>query len=181
MTPEEKWAEAQAALTGLMARVNKQKPAPEAIDALRTLYRDVPNLANCFSQVARDTQEQLINTMLTKEADRIGMLQYISNMRKGMGYFDASTLEKGLIDHIITCWLRLRRTELEHHAATRESHTHSTGIYWERRYTMTQHRYLKAIESLARVRRLTQPAALQVNVGLQQVNTLGELSQNKDR
>jgi hypothetical protein len=48
------------------------------------------------------------------------------------------------------------------------------GAYWERRLTAAQGRYLRACESLARVRRLSRPGApLQVNIGGQQVNMAG--------
>jgi hypothetical protein len=45
-------------------------------------------------------------------------------------------------------------------------------LYWERRISMTQKRYLKAIETLARIRKITGPG-IQVNIstsGGQQVN-----------
>ncbi len=45
--------------------------------------------------------------------------------------------------------------------------------WWERRMTAAQGRYRRAVESLARVRRLTHPSALQINVGERQVNVAG--------
>lgn len=47
-------------------------------------------------------------------------------------------------------------------------------LYWEKRLSSTQHRYLRAVESLARVRQLTRNAnAVQINIagpGGQQLN-----------
>jgi hypothetical protein len=41
--------------------------------------------------------------------------------------------------------------------------------FWERRLTSVQRRYLRAIETLARVRKVA-PKALMVNVAQQQIN-----------
>jgi hypothetical protein len=53
-----------------------------------------------------------------------------------------------------------------HHALT-------VGTYWDRRLNSAQQRHLRAIESLARVRRLSNATPLQVNIGGQQVNVAG--------
>jgi hypothetical protein len=47
------------------------------------------------------------------------------------------------------------------------------GTYWEKRLSSVQRRYLRACETLARVRKLAQAAPLQVNIGAQQVNVAG--------
>lgn len=47
--------------------------------------------------------------------------------------------------------------------------TMAVAEYWDRRLTAAQGRYLRAVESLARVRRLLRLPAVQVNIGGQQV------------
>ncbi len=47
------------------------------------------------------------------------------------------------------------------------------GEYWEKRLSSAQRRYLRACETLARVRKLAQASPLQVNIGAQQVNGVG--------
>ncbi len=54
-----------------------------------------------------------------------------------------------------------------------QSHTLSSGAYWDRRVNGAQARYLRAVEALARVQRLAHPMPLQVNIGGQQVNVAG--------
>jgi hypothetical protein len=46
----------------------------------------------------------------------------------------------------------------------------SLGSYWEKLLSTAQGRYLKAIETLAKVRRLSKVTPLQVNIGGQQIN-----------
>jgi hypothetical protein len=87
-----------------------------------------------------------------------------------MGYDHSSHLERLLIDHIVLCWLRLYDTELRYEAALKEGMSLTLGTYWERKLSSNQHRYLRAVESLARMRKLMERTpALQVNIAQQQI------------
>lgn len=80
------------------------------------------------------------------------------------------TFEEMLIRHVVLSWLRLAAAEREYQQNLSGSHTHAAGLYWEKRLTSAQKRYLKACESLARVRKLLRPAGPQVNV--EQINAV---------
>ena len=67
------------------------------------------------------------------------------------------------------CWLRLQLIEQQYSGVQAGNMTLPQGDYWERRLSAAQRRYLRAVETLARVRRLRVPA-LQVNIGEKQVN-----------
>ena len=96
--------------------------------------------------------------------------------RKELGLEHAPTLEQLLIDHIATCRLRIQEVEWRYQAIVCDGE--SRPIYqmdWrERRLNAAQRRYLRACETLARVRKLTRSTrAVQVNIaaaGGQQVN-----------
>ena len=54
--------------------------------------------------------------------------------------------------------------------------------YWEKRLSASQRRYLRACETLARVRKITR-TTMQINIaeeGSQQVNIAGDLLRNKN-
>ena len=59
-----------------------------------------------------------------------------------------------LIDQVLLCQMRLNQFEITHANATNESHTLAAGLYYEKRLSLTQRRFLKAVETLARVKRL---------------------------
>jgi len=82
----------------------------------------------------------------------------------------ALPLEKMLIDQVALCSLRLSIVELKHATITSASVGISQTDYWDRTWSAAQRRYMRAIETLARVRRLLRPNAVQVNIGAQQVN-----------
>jgi hypothetical protein len=94
-------------------------------------------------------------------------------MRQGIGYETTPELERALIDHVVLCWLRVQKIEFAYTQVMAESSTFERGAYWERRLTAAQGRYLRVCESLARVRRLSRLAPLQVNIGGQQVKMAG--------
>jgi hypothetical protein len=80
-----------------------------------------------------------------------------------------------LIDQIVVCWLQMYITQYSYSSVMAESVTLNQGNYWERRLTIVQGRYLRAMETLARVRRLSRVTPLQVNIGGQQVNVAGDV------
>lgn len=79
-------------------------------------------------------------------------------------------LERLLIQQVVIAWLHLGYIEYQYSTVvTTPDLTIKRGEYWERRLSAAQRRYLRATETLARVRRLQLPA-VQVNIGAQQVN-----------
>jgi hypothetical protein len=83
---------------------------------------------------------------------------------------DDGALEYLLIQQVALCWLKLAYTEWQHkHYLTNGNTTIVQANFWEHRLSSAQRRFLRAVETLARVRRLQLPA-VQVNIGAQQVN-----------
>ena len=60
-----------------------------------------------------------------------------------------------LIQHAALCWLRFGLLELEVTAHTKGSHTLTAGAYWDRRLTGAQRRFMRAVETLEKVRALS--------------------------
>ena len=90
-------------------------------------------------------------------------------------------LERLLIDQILTLRLRALHAEMLYNDTVVDKPvTFAMGAYRDKLLTTTQTRYLKAIEALARVRRLARNTpALQINIaqeGGKQINVQGEVS-----
>ena len=76
-----------------------------------------------------------------------------------MGYREAPAIERLLIKQIIGDSMRLYWVEVQHTAeAMKRSQDARTSDYLERRLSAAQKRFTRAIESLARVRKLTRAA-----------------------
>ena len=76
-------------------------------------------------------------------------------------------IERLLIEQVGTSWLYLHCIQFIYPGEN------SKG--WEKSLTAAQGRYLKAIATLAQVRRRLRPGAVQVNIGAQQVNVAGNV------
>jgi hypothetical protein len=101
------------------------------------------------------------------------MLHHMKSMRKSLGYADSPMLEQLLIEQVLLTWFDLDAMQRYYAAYAIQNHTLTAGAYWDRRLNSAQQRYLRAVETLARVRRLSSATPLQVNIGGQQVNVAG--------
>jgi hypothetical protein len=63
-------------------------------------------------------------------------------------------LERPLIDHLVWCEQHLELVQQFYTRTMAESITLTKGMYWERRLTLVQTRYLRAVETLAKIRRV---------------------------
>ena len=80
------------------------------------------------------------------------------------------SLEQALIDHVVLSYLRLQKAELAYSRAAYgpESLVTPPSEHIERQLSLVHARVLRACETLARVRRLAQPAMGHVNIAERQ-------------
>jgi hypothetical protein len=83
----------------------------------------------------------------------------LEDIRKRLAGEEASEVESLLARHAALCWLRLAQVEVKHSAFTSGEHTLTSGAYWDKRLSMAQRRFVKACESLERVRMMMRRGA----------------------
>ena len=88
------------------------------------------------------------------EFGRETMRRYVENMKAELGFHTSTFVERMLIDEIAMRWLRLQVMENDHKSATYRDHRFSEGMYYDKRLHLAQSRYLKAVEALAKVRKM---------------------------
>lgn len=162
------WDLSVAELNELIAAVNTKRPTKKQRSEFMRALTAWPKLAKHLGDANAAVTVRLIES--TYGADSSGAIAAgvnMDNLRQEMGYDGASVVEKMLIDHILIAWLRLQQAEWRNLNATLGEHTHTTGEYWDKRLSAAQGRYLRAVETLARVRRLN--VTLQVNIAQQQI------------
>lgn len=148
-------------LRDLIDRTNKEKPKPADVQELRRVLAESPKLWRVAGQMATLASEAAVNrwnaTPFVKESVKRGM----EVLRDDLGFADSPPLEKLLIEQVILCWVNLHMLELVHNDRLANSHTTEAGLYWDRRLSNAQRRFVNATESLARVRKLTSATLLQ--------------------
>jgi hypothetical protein len=158
----------------LLKAVDKDNPDKKDIRELRRWLEERPELALATTNLAEIAKNAIIETgPIQQKSFKMCVESGMVQQKNDLGYQDAPALEQLLIDNIVLCWLRLHVVEIEVSNNTQGSHTLSAGRYWDQRLSVAQMRYLRAIETLARVRKTN--VAIQVNIAKQQINSLATL------
>lgn len=156
-----------------------ERPEMEDRMRLRSLLAATPEdiLPDCSvtHRIRNDLAEKLgrwnaQSTFILAETDRL---------KRDLGYSVSPALEQLLIDHILTLRLQHLHAEQRYNETVVLKQGNSAAItYGNKHLSATQTRFLKAVETLAKVRRMTRDTpAVQINVareGGQQINVQGE-------
>lgn len=158
-------------LRRVLDATSTENPKREDIDELRRLLKEYPELwrvAGDFASLATDAiLKSATSQVVVRESAEYGL----EVLKKEMGYDHAPVLEKLLIENVAICRLQFYDAQAKHARGTSGSSVSiASADYWERRLMHSHVRYLKACETLARVRKLSQPGAVQVNIAERQTN-----------
>lgn len=156
----------------LVDKTNRHDAAPADVAALRALLRTMPDAWRAIGDLTTQVREQLLSESTPAAIEGVRMAMEVQ--RRELGYQDAPANERLLIDHLLICWLRLFKTEQWYTKNQRGSIEYME--YVERTLSAAQRRYLRASETLAKVRRLNARTPLQVNIGAQQLNIAGDVT-----
>ena len=157
-------------INALFQRVDKAKPNPADIEKLREVLTKYPALSQLGGNLARQVETQiLLHACPTQQSARISIEKYCAYLRNQWGHESATPLERTLIEHVALCWLRFHLTELRYESNMQENLTLAQADYWERKLSTHQARYLRSVETLARMRKLQ--INLQINMAHQQIVT----------
>lgn len=165
-------------IKALAKRVDKEKPDPNDIKAMRELLDNDPDLWRRGGDLANQNQKKLIEDNQMSLSTRMTIYAALRGMRRGLGYKDAPMLEQMLIENVLLSWVRLYLWEYLFTALdVGEGMTLKKAAFWDKRISAGQQRYLRACETLARIRKITR-ATMQINIaepGSQQLNVAGDL------
>ena len=164
----------------LYRKLGKQKtPTDEDVNRLRRLVVSTPGAWWLATYTMPSIRQSLIEKMNCVGPSRACLLAEVDILKKQLGFDAAPPLERLLIEHLLTVRLRLIDAENRYNnIVVGNSVTLQQGQYWDNLLSSTQARFLRAIETLARVRRLARNTpALQINIaneGGKQVNVQGD-------
>lgn len=156
----------------LLATVNSQKPSKKQLTELREALQMAPALVQELGNLADQVKYQVVLSIGGEGQSglHIAVKAKAEALAKELGAEGASPLERLLIDQVVIAWLRLQLAEFSYQAIFKGGGvTLARANYLEKKLTASQTRYLRAAESLARVRRLLSRIQVQVNIAQQQV------------
>lgn len=152
--------ESEKQLKALYDRIHHSEPtAAEKAEFLRLLkHNKNVSILSGWGDLA---QSWAANAILSQELDE---------KKQEYGWEKAQPIERDLISHLLKSYANKCLTERKANNIFNRDHNTATGLYWQGRVRSEQNNYLRAVEMLARVRRLLTPA-MQLNIANnQQVN-----------
>lgn len=151
----------------LLSRTCTENPSNEDVEDLREVLREYPGLWRVYGDLAWRVQRNMIDSTSNVHSIKASLKHGVREMRSGMGYDKAPPLERLLIEQVVVTWLHYYRTERVYQATIDAG---GRSLQWERLLSAAQRRYLRAIETLSRVRKMHGHHPIEINIGQQQVN-----------
>ncbi len=152
--------ESEKQLRALYDRIQQTEPtAAEKAEFLRLLKQNKG--VSILSDWGDFHKSWAVNAMLSQELEQ---------KKQEYGWEKAQPIERDLISHLLKAYANKCLTERKANALFNRDHNTESGLYWQGRVRTDQNNYLRAVEMLARVRRLLTPV-MQLNIAEnQQVN-----------
>ncbi len=153
-----------------------KKPSSQDRARFTALVKQQPGMWHLYGDLAYHARAKLFDAVKMPESMRESLDVGMAELRRELAGDAAPRMVQMLVENVVLCWLRLQLAEYHYtlNMFAKDGPSRAMGDYWERRLSMAQGRYLRAIETLARVRRLAIP--VQINIaadGGQQVNVAG--------
>jgi hypothetical protein len=159
-----------------------KKPDPKDLAELRKWLDKTPELYKSIIDIGKAARMQITTIFSDRAFVQAGIEANAEVLQRDLGCYQASPLERLLIADVVNCWLRLQWVDIQWVAHSNLPSVDMRVIdFWESRLSLAHARYLKACETLARIRKLN-PPTLQVNIaqpGSQQLNVAGDLKSEK--
>lgn len=142
-------------MRSLAERTDKPNPKESDLAELRKELEAVPNFEETFDNLTQLMTTEILRGFTGKSAFHYEIAaRQIDGMKKELGYQLSTFIEKMLIDEVVMRWLRLQVMDNDHKSATYREHSFREGLYYDKRLHLAQKRYLKAIETLTKVRKM---------------------------
>lgn len=157
-------------LRKVIGKADSDKLTEQQRSEVQQALNQYPELASQMADVSRLVRLRILKRLHNGESGRLAADHLAKQIATNLGYEGASQIERLLIDNVVLQWTRWQAIEWRYQVSIyEESVTLSLAEHWERRLSLTQARYLKALESLARVRWLLSRAPVQINIAQQQI------------
>lgn len=155
---------AEIAVAGAFEKADSNDATPEDGRRLLALLHEHPRALGFTLDLPGAAIDLALRQFKTSEAYRALMQERLDLLRESLSGAEASRIERLLIDQVVICYLRMNMTEQAYDNGMAGGCTFDAGSYWERKLSTVQRRYLRSIETLARVRKLMGIPMVQINI-----------------
>lgn len=139
----------------LLEKATGKKPDSQQVRDLRRFLRDHPEMWQQLSSLYDLTFNNFLNKELVDPVAIELLRPTLKDLKNKLGWDNASVLERLIIEGVILTYVRWLTTEFKHVDVVSQNHSFDRGVYWEKRLNNAQKAYLRACETLARIRKLS--------------------------
>ncbi len=163
-------------ITALLMR--EQEGDAEASKMLIEVYNTVPRMWGELA-VLRDNAEGCWLDLIAparesgRDFTREAIRRELERVRRDAAGADPAPIDAMLADRVALCWLAAHYAETQYAERLKDGMTFKEGEYYHKQCERAERRLLKAIQTLATVRRLLTPT-VQLNVAEKQINVTRE-------
>lgn len=155
-------------------RIDEEKPNSDDVAQVKAMLKCSSHLWENGHGLSGSVLYYYIERIEKSKSQRLFIEAEARYIKGQLGYCSANQIEKLIIDQILLRWVSVMHIEKRLLILiTEEKQVFGPEAYWQKILIRHQNLYLKAIEMLAKVRRLSKGIAFQVNIatdGGQQVN-----------
>jgi len=157
----------------LALQMREQEGDAAASAALIEAYNTVPRLWERVAGLQGNAERSWLDLMVPPETGRAftreGIRRELERVRADAAGPAPSPLERVLADRVALCWIAAMHADTQYAQRLADGMTWADSEYHQRRCERAQRQLLKAVQTLAMVRRLLTPT-VQVNVAENQIN-----------
>ncbi len=164
--------------TALIARIDAATKRADggdrnALAVIEQVFDAVPSVWDAYGNLAAAAENAVIDRWAEKSAlTSAGLRRRLAAMRVEPAGPEASPRERLLAERVVACWLQSYQADLAYTRAVRDLRASAVEPY-QRRQDRAARQYLKALRSLAEVRRLLVPT-VPVTIAKRQVKIAGQ-------
>jgi hypothetical protein len=146
----------------LYTSIDKSNPKTEQLIALQTLLKNNLIALNVIEAQMNIAQKNLLYFFHENTVDETNTTIVLNGMKDQMRYSDSSIVEKMVINDIILSWYRLQVAEWYLTHSLKNNANKIIIDTWDKMVSTAQKRYLRATETLVRIRK--SGVKLQINI-----------------
>ena len=133
----------------------RDEPSAEARAYADSILDRSPDEWRKHGELMREAMERGFKGFWLGYVTKASALRGAELLKQDLGFEDASPAERVLIDHAVLCHVRLGMMEhLYSRQSSQASYRMDVAEHYERRLTLAQRRFTRAVTALARVRSL---------------------------
>jgi len=144
-------------LRDIIKRTSIRDPHPDDILELQQLLVAYPDLWKFAGNLDENNRRLIVESTIDQASVRESVLYGAEQLRRALTQSTDTALEHLAIEQCVTAHILHHMLQARYLRIQAQGTGIENSIHWEKRLTESQRRYLRALESLARLRRLRLP------------------------